>query len=52
MQESGTYEGKVIIQIDIPPDTANKTIHIICEVSDSGKRALTSYRRVIVTSKN
>ncbi|HYX08012.1 MAG TPA: DUF1593 domain-containing protein, partial [Bacteroidales bacterium] len=59
MQEAGTYEGKVTIQndkssktiIDIPTDLSNKTIHIICEVTDNGKPALTSYRRIIIMSK-
>jgi len=59
MPEAGTYQGKVTIQnnnsdkitIDIPPDSAGKTIHIICEVTDNGEPTLTSYRRIIITSK-
>jgi len=58
--EAGTYKGEVTIQnhnsnkiaIDLPNDSAGSTIHIICEVTDSGKPALTSYRRIIITSKN
>ncbi len=60
MPEAGTYKGKVAIQndnsdkivIDIPSDSAGKTIHIICEVTDNGEPTLTSYRRIIITSKN
>lgn len=60
MPEAGTYKGKVTIQndnsdkitIDIPSDSAGKTIHIICEVTDNGEPTLTSYRRIIITSKN
>ena len=59
MTEAGTYQEKVTIQngnsdritFEIPFDSAGKTIHIICEVTDSGKPALTSYRRIIITSK-
>lgn len=58
--EAGTYKGEVTILndnssktiIDLPIDSADKTIHIICEVTDCGKPALTSYRRIIITSKN
>jgi hypothetical protein len=58
--EAGTYKGEVTIPndnssktiIDLPIDSAGKTIHIICEVTDCGKPALTSYRRIIITSKN
>ncbi len=57
--EAGTYKGKVTIQndnsdkitIDVPSDLAGKTIHIICEVTDNGEPTLTSYRRIIITSK-
>ena len=56
MTEAGTYQKKVIIQnensdritFEIPFDSAGKTIHIICEVTDNGLPALTSYRRIIV----
>lgn len=58
MAEAGTYKKKVIIQnensdkitFDIPFDSVGKTIHIICEVTDNGKPALTSYRRIILMS--
>jgi hypothetical protein len=60
MPEAGTYKGNITIQNDnsdkitirIPSDSAGKTIHIICEVTDNGEPALTSYRRIIITSKN
>ncbi len=60
MPEAGTYKGNVTIQnvntdkitINIPSDSTGKTIHIICEVTDSGEPTLTSYRRIIITSKN
>lgn len=59
MPEAGTYKEKVTIQndnsdrikFDIPSDSAGKTIHVICEVSDNGEPTLTSYRRIIITSK-
>jgi hypothetical protein len=59
MPEAGTYKGKFTIQndnsdkitIDIPSDSAGKSVHIICEVTDNGEPALTSYRRIIITSK-
>lgn len=58
--EAGTYKGEVTIsndnlskiKIDLPIDSAGKTIHVICEVTDNGEPALTSYRRFIITSKN
>lgn len=59
MPEAGTYKEKVTIQndnshkitFDIPSDSAGKSIHIICEVTDNGEPALTSYRRIIIMSK-
>ena len=56
MPESGTWDGSVdvgdydsyIAEVAVPEDAAGKTIHIICEVTDSGYPALTSYRRVIL----
>lgn len=59
MPEAGTYRKKVTIQnensdkiaFEIPSDSAGKTIHIICEVTDNGLPALTSYRRIIIMSK-
>ena len=59
MSEAGTYKEKVTIQndnsdrikFDIPSDSAGKTIHVVCEVTDNGEPTLTSYRRIIITSK-
>ncbi|MBI0400658.1 DUF1593 domain-containing protein [Cyclobacterium marinum] len=59
MSAAGTYSGKVAIEnkkldkilIDLPSDSAGKTIHIICEVTDKGMPSLTSYRRIIITPK-
>ena len=55
--EAGTYENAVTIRqpyrakstILIPQNAVGKTIHVILEVTDNGRPALTSYRRVIVT---
>lgn len=38
-------------QVYIPQDAAGKELHIICEVTDNGTPALTSYRRVIIRPK-
>ena len=59
MPESGTWDGGVdvcnhdtrVAEVKVPEDAAGKTIHIICEVTDSGYPALTSYRRVILNVK-
>ena len=55
--EPGTYTGKPNIannttreaSLDVPSDAASKTIHVILEVTDTGKPALTRYRRIVVT---
>lgn len=36
------------ITIDLPSDLSQKSIHIICEVTDNGSPNLTSYRRIII----
>jgi hypothetical protein len=54
--EAGTYTPSVAIPtstankvtISVPADSAGKSIHVICEVSDAGAPALTSYRRIIL----
>jgi hypothetical protein len=59
MPEAGTYKKMVSIPegnsekitFEIPSDAAGETIHIICEVTDLGEPKLTSYRRIIITSK-
>jgi len=56
-QEAGTYKEAIIPEsnkkktfITIPKDALpSQTIHIICEVSDSGTPVLTRYQRVIIT---
>ena len=56
MPESGTWDGDIavidqdsaIAGVAVPEDASGKTIHIICEVRDSGTPFLTSYRRVIL----
>ena len=56
-EEADTYGGKVTIEsadkqdasFTVPADTAKgQTIHIICEVTDSGTPPLTRYQRVVV----
>lgn len=56
-REAGTYDGAIEIRIagkrDVSfsvPDDAGKgqTLHIVCEVTDSGTPQLTRYRRVVV----
>lgn len=57
--EAGTYHGKVIIEekdtskasLTVPDDFSGKTLHIICEVTDSGSPKLTSYRRIIIEGR-
>jgi hypothetical protein len=57
-REPGTYKGEVSIRdadrtvasVQIPSDAkGGDTIHLIAEVTDAGKPALTRYARVIVT---
>ena len=59
LPEAGTYTSTVSIReadkanaiLRIPQDAAGKELHIICEVTDNGTPALTSYRRVIIRPK-
>ena len=59
LPEAGSYKQEIDIPeenskkitIQIPSDSAGKSIHMICEVSDNGKPGLTSYRRIIIQSK-
>ena len=59
LPEAGNYTGEVklennnsaVASVSLPTDFAGKTLHIICEVTDNGTPALTSYRRVIIGSK-
>jgi hypothetical protein len=55
LSEAGTYNKDVNISgedsaratIIVPSDAADKSIHVICEVTDAGTHNLTSYRRII-----
>lgn len=59
MAESGTYAPSITIAnaasksitLAVPADAAGKTIHVICEVTDSGTPNLTSYRRIVIESQ-
>lgn len=58
--EAGTYKGREIqevtsstTEIIIPEDVSEgETIHMVCEVSDSGTPSLTRYQRIIITVTN
>ena len=60
LSEAGTYQKKPTIPdnklnkitIQIPGDSAGTNFHVICEVNDNGEPNLTSYRRIIIHSKN
>ncbi len=53
--EAGSYQKDVVISenttsratVLVPSDSAGKTFHVICEVTDTGTPNLTSYRRII-----
>lgn len=42
---SGADSNRVTVQV--PSDSAGKSFHVICEVTDNGTPALTAYRRII-----
>ncbi|RPI06179.1 MAG: DUF1593 domain-containing protein [Ignavibacteriae bacterium] len=54
--EAGTYSGNITISnsnsskatINVPSNSAGKSIHVICEIKDNGTPNLTSYRRIIL----
>lgn len=56
MPEAGSYQPAVTIAdpdsnritVAVPSDAAGSSIHVICEVTDTGTPSLTSYRRVIL----
>lgn len=58
-KEPSSYKGKITISnpdsscinLKIPADASGKTIHIILELSDTGKPSLTAYRRIIIQVK-
>lgn len=53
--DAGSYSAKINISnsisnvatVDVPSDSAGKSFHVICEVTDDGTPNLTSYRRII-----
>jgi len=53
--DAGTYSGNVnisnsssgIATVNVPPDSAGKSFHVICEVIDDGMHNLSDYRRII-----
>jgi hypothetical protein len=55
LPEAGSYQTAVTLAdsssnriiVPVPADTAGKSFHVICEVTDNGTPNLTSYRRVI-----
>jgi hypothetical protein len=55
-REAGTYDNPVSVanansdtaSLTIPADATGKTIHVILEVTDHGKPALTRYRRAVL----
>uniref|UniRef100_UPI0040476063 nucleoside hydrolase-like domain-containing protein n=2 Tax=Algoriphagus sp. TaxID=1872435 RepID=UPI0040476063 len=57
--EAGSYKGEVAIEgkdlskasLKVPADFSGKTLHIICEATDTGSPKLTSYRRIIIEGK-
>jgi len=52
---AGTYTREIVIAnsetsratVEVPADSAGKTFHVICEVTDDGSPNLTGYRRII-----
>jgi Cellulose-binding Sde182, nucleoside hydrolase-like domain/Cellulose-binding protein Sde0182, C-terminal domain len=56
LTEAGTYTNAVMLSdadsnratIKVPSDSAGKSFHVICEVTDSGTPVLTSYRRIVI----
>ena len=58
--EAGTYTQTIGVAnansnqatISVPSDSAGKTFHVICEVTDSGTPNLTSYRRIVFAPTN
>ncbi|MCB1094713.1 MAG: DUF1593 domain-containing protein [Verrucomicrobiae bacterium] len=59
LSEAGTYTGNVEITdsnssratVAIPSDSAGKSFHVICEVTDDGVHNLSAYRRIIFEPK-
>lgn len=49
MEAGDEASRKASIRLTFPKKTTGKQIHLICEVTDKGTPALTSYRRAVVT---
>jgi hypothetical protein len=55
LPEAGTYTQDITIEgsdtnratVKVPPDSAGKNFHVICEVTDDGAHTLSAYRRII-----
>jgi hypothetical protein len=55
LPEAGTYTQTVTIEnadsnritVYVPADSASKSFHVICEVTDNGTPNLTGYRRIV-----
>jgi len=53
--EAGSYAQDITISgndtnraaVQVPSDSAGKSFHVICEVTDNGTPPLTAYRRII-----
>ena len=60
LSEAGTYTDKIKISgkdtsratIEVPFDSAGKSLHVICEVTDDGSHHLSGYRRIILEPKD
>jgi hypothetical protein len=56
LPEAGNYTNNITISnsdssrvtVVVPPDSAGKSFHVVCEVTDDGTPKLTAYRRVIL----
>jgi len=46
-----TNQNTSAVHIKVPDDSAGKTFHVICEITDNGVHNLTSYRRIIFEPK-
>ena len=60
LTEAGTYTDNIIMSgndtsratIEVPSDSAGKSFHVICEVTDDGTHYLSGYRRIIFEPTN
>ena len=60
LSAAGTYAESVTVYnstssqaiIDVPSDSAGKSLHVICEVTDDGTHNLSAYRRIIFEPTN